>query len=287
MRGRGRPAILAAIVVAIVCLGAVTAVAWFNRYSILAKLFGPPEATLTEAYRDQPGGPAFDHSAFDALLAKHVDEDGWVDYEGLQADVDKLDRYIESLGQAPLEELGRDQKLALLINAYNAFTLKLLLEHYPISRILDIQSAQRWDAVRWNVGEETWSLNQIEHEQIRPMFREPRIHFALVCAAVGCPPLRNDAYLAERLEAQLQDQAEYVHRHKTWFDFDAEAGIVRLTQLYLWYRADFEQVRSDMLEYAARFSIELKEALDAGKKPRITWLEYDWNLNSQQNKSSR
>ena len=198
-----------------------------------------------------------------------------------------LERYLESLGRAPLDALGRSEKLALLINAYNGFTLKLILEYYPVSSIRDIPSSRRWDDVRWNVGGYTWSLYQIENEQIRPKFREPRIHFALVCAAVGCPPLRNEAYLAERIEEQLQSQSEYMHLHRTWFQFEANRGVVRLTPLYHWYRGDFRQVDGSVLQYAARFSPELQRALGSGNAPRLEWLEYNWKLNSKQNKTSR
>lgn len=280
-------AILKLILVVIALVGAVAAIAWLYRDTVLVRLFGPPVVTLTEAYQENPTGPRFDHSALDAVVARHVDEHGWVDYDGLQADVEQLERYIESLAQAPFDELGRSEKLALLINAYNAFTLKLILEHYPVSSIRDIPSSQRWDDVRWKVGGYTWSLYQIENEQIRPKFREPRIHFALVCAAVGCPPLRREAYVAERIEQQLQDQSEYVHRHETWFQFDADRGVVRLTPLYNWYRGDFRQVGDTALKYAASFSPELTRALASGKKPRLEWLEYDWTLNSKQNKTSR
>jgi hypothetical protein len=283
----GRQAAILVLAVATVLLAAVSILGWFYRHVILANLFGPPETTLTEAYEDRSAGPDFDHSAFDALLARYVDVDGWVDYEALQADVAALAGYVESVGQAPLEQLGRDARLALLLNAYNAFTLKLILEHYPISGIRDIPSAQRWDAVRWKVGGQTWSLNQIEHEQIRPKFREPRIHFVLVCAAVGCPPLRSEAFTAERLEAQLQEQAEYVHRHPTWFHFDPEANVVRLSQLYLWYEGDFEQVGGGVLKFAARFSPELEKAAASHMTPRIAWIEYDWSLNSKQNRKPR
>ena len=79
----------------------------------------------------------------------------------------------------------------LLINAYNAFTLRLILDYYPVRSIKDIRASKRWDDQRWRIGEAVFSLNQIEHEQIRPKFAEPRIHFALVCAAIGCPKLRN------------------------------------------------------------------------------------------------
>lgn len=253
----------------------------------LASLFGPPAVDMQEAYADQPSGPSVDHSAFDALLQSHVDQHGWVDYEGLQADELALDSYLASIAKAPFAELGRDQKLTLLINAYNAATLKLILEHYPIASIQDIPDSQRWDAVRWDIGGNVWSLNQIEHEQIRPKFTEPRVHFALVCAAIGCPPLRNEAFQADRLDQQLQQQAEYVHRHGTWFQYHSDKPELRLTKLYSWYGGDFEQAAGSVTAFAARYDSALQAALESGTAPAPQWLPYDWTLNSLSNQQPR
>jgi hypothetical protein len=178
-------------------------------------------------------------------------------------------------------EHGRDDKLALLINAYNAFTLKLILEHLPLESIRDIPDAQRWDAVRWAFGGTAYSLNQIEHRLIRPNFREPRVHFALVCAAVGCPPLRAEAYTAARLEAQLQDQAYRVHHGDRWFRYTAGSDEAEMTSLYEWYRGDFEQAAGTILDFAARFSPDLESEIEAGRRPRVRFLEYDWSLNDR------
>ena len=164
----------------------------------LSGLFGPPPVTMKETHQSAPDGPKMDHSAFDALLADYVDDGGLVDYEGLGGQADELNAYLDFLGQAPFAELDRDEKLALLINAYNAFTLRLMLDHPKVQSIQDIPAEQQWDDVRWNVAGETHSLKQIEHELIRPNFIEPRIHWAVVCAAIGCPPLRNEAYTAEK-----------------------------------------------------------------------------------------
>jgi len=275
------------VIVAFASLFAGCTVCWVNRHAILAYLFGPPQAVLTEVYDERPGGPVFDHSPLDGLLSRHVDAEGWIDYEGLLAETSVLDGYLDSIAGVPFELLGRSEKLALLINAYNAFTLKLILEHYPIGGIRNIPSARRWEAVRWNVGGVEWSLNQIEHEQIRPKFSEPRIHFALVCAAVGCPPMRSGAYSASHLEAQLHEQAEYVHRHRTWFELDAGAARARLTRLYLWYGDDFAQSDDSVLEFVARYSPGLRELLDAGATPEIEWIDYDWKLNGTQNRRPR
>lgn len=253
----------------------------------IGNLFGPPSVTLREAYEQKAGGTAFDHSLLDRLLRKHVDADGWVDYAGLAGDSDRLGGYIEVLGDAALDKMGRNEKLALLINAYNAFTLRLILDHWDDGKLVsinDIPDAKRWKHRRWNVGGHTWSLNDIEHKQIRPKFKEARIHFALVCAAVGCPKLRNEAYAADRLDAQLRDQTEYTHRHKRWFRFDAKRGEVYLTKLYDWYGGDFKQISGSVLGFAAEYSAELAEALESRRKPKIRWLKYDWKLNDKRNK---
>ncbi len=275
-----RGTIIAASLAVLVIAG--TACSYLNR-SRLKTMFGPPTVKLKEAYQEKPGGPAFDHSAYDELVKKYVSEGGWVDYQGLRGDAEKLDQYVSSLAGAPFDQMGRDEKLALLINAYNAFTLRLILDHYPLKSIKDIPSNKRWDDERWKIGGHTWSLNEIEHEQIRPKFKEPRVHFALVCAAIGCPPLRSEAYVRDRVNDQLEDQARYVHTHDRWFKFEPDKNVVHLTSLYKWYGSDFEQVAGSVLKFAARYSLELKQALDAGKEPKIEWLDYDWTLNSKEN----
>ena len=268
-----------------ICLATViltAAACVYLRPGTLQSLFGPPSVTPTETYADQPDGIAFDHSVLNALLKQYVDPDGWVDYAALVNDTAKLDRYIQHVGQAPFDQLGRDAKLALLINAYNAFTLRLILDYYPLRSIKDIPAAKRWDDRRWQVGNQTWSLNQIEHEQVRPHFKEPRIHFALVCAAVGCPPLRNEAYTADRLEEQLEAQSRYVHSHDRWFRYDADQNTLWLTSLYNWYGGDFEQAAGSIIDFAARYAPP-NQSIDNNARPAIRWLDYDWALNSREN----
>ena len=246
---------------------------------IMTGLFGPPKAELSEAYEKRSGGPTIDHSLFDVVVRTHVREGGWVDYAALHAAPADLDRYLDVLANAPVEELGRDERLALLINAYNAFTVRLILDHYPIDSIKSIPKGQRWDDVRWNLGGELVSLNQIEHERVRPKFAEPRIHFAMVCAAVGCPPLRMEAYSAERIEEQLEDQARYVHANDRWFRPEEGGARVGLTALYDWYGGDFEQIAGSVLDYVGRYVPEVAEALASGSDPKIRWIDYDWSLN--------
>ncbi len=258
---------------------------------LLAGWFGPPKVELQESFAGKPDGGAFDHSAFDALLKEHVDSDGWVDYSQLKADRDRLNVYIDAVGAANMEVLGRNERLAFLMNAYNAFTLKLIVEHYPLDSIKNIPDAERWDAVRWNLAGQTVSLNQIEHEYIRPNFKEPQIHFALVCAAIGCPPLRNEPFNGADLEQQLMEQADYVHRHQTWFGYEPGTGPLKLTQLYNWYGDDFVQVAGSVEEFAARYSRDLQNDLTSGLLTsgllKIQWLEYDWTLNDSAQRTKR
>lgn len=247
----------------------------------VTRWFGPPQVESEETYREVEGSAVFDHRVFERLLGAFVDGEGFVDYRGLATRAGELDAYIGSLGAANLDALGRDERLALLINAYNAFTLRLILDYYPTDSIRDIPGEERWDAVRWVLGSETYSLNQIEHELIRPNFREPRIHFALVCAAVGCPPLRTEAYTGERLEEQLESQTRFTHDSERWVVYRPDDDVVELTSLYDWYRGDFEQVAGSILDYVAIYREDLRLGLQAGLDIKVRFLDYDWSLNER------
>jgi hypothetical protein len=247
----------------------------------VTRWFGPPQVELEETYGAVEGGDVFDHSGFDQLLGDHVDGEGFVDYRRLAGRTSELDAYIASIGAANLDSLGRDERLALLINAYNAYTLRLILDYYPIDSIRDIPGEERWDAERWVLGGETVSLNQLEHEVIRPNFREPRIHFALVCAAIGCPPLRTEAYTGERLEEQLETQTRFTHASERWVVYRPDDDLIELTSLYDWYRGDFEQVAGSILDYVALYREDLRLGLQTGLDIKVRFLDYDWSLNER------
>ena len=270
-----------------VAIGALiaTGCAYMNQ-GALKGLFGPPPVVMSESYHKQTNGQTFNHHAFDQLLKQYVNDKGGVDYQGLQTQRKALQDYIAQIGTAAFNTMGRDEKLALLINSYNAFTLELILDHWDqgqLKSIKDIASAKRWNQVRWEVAGMTLSLSQIEHQQIRPHFIEPRIHFALVCAAVGCPPLRNEAYTGNLLQKQLTQQAEYVHAHARWYRLADDQKTIGLTQLYNWYGSDFKQFSGSILNFAAQFDPKLKHKIKSGNTPIIQWLDYDWTLNSQKN----
>ncbi|MCO5168737.1 MAG: VTT domain-containing protein [Planctomycetes bacterium] len=254
---------------------------------VVGRWFGPPQVSMEDVYAGEAGTATFDHGLLDGLLAAHVDaETLLVDYQGLRRDAATLDRYLERLAAADLGPLGRDERLALLLNAYNAFTLRLILDHYPVESIRDIPEDRRWKGRTWTLAGQPYTLDELEHEQIRPKFREPRIHFAVNCASIGCPPLRREAYVGARLEEQLEEQTRLVHADPRWFRYDPDRGELHLTRLYDWFEGDFSQVAGSALDFAARYSPALRRDLERGQRPRVRWLEYDWALNEQRRSGS-
>ncbi|MHC5025671.1 MAG: DUF547 domain-containing protein [Planctomycetota bacterium] len=240
-----------------------------------------PKTTSSEV-PGQAAPPAVDHAALDAVLRAHVDARGRVDYEAIARSSAELLGYTRSLADVRLESRPRDERLAILINAYNAFTLQLIVENWKGGTLESIRDLDDpWDQKRWRFGGKTVSLNHIEHEIIRKQFNEPRIHFALVCAAIGCPTLRAEAFVADRLEVQLDEQTRAVHQGRTWCRYDAAANTLFLTRLYDWYGSDFEKSAGSVLAFVARYVDGVRAALEEDRKPKIRWLDYDWALNKQ------
>lgn len=206
-----------------------------------------------------------------------------MNYKGLATERTKLKSYLSVLASnEPKSNWTSDQRLAYWINAYNAFTLDLILEHYPISSIKDIGASLKipfvntpWDIKFINIGEEKMDLNNIEHGIIRKQFDEPRIHFALVCAAISCPKLQNRAYVPERLDAQLTSAAKDFlstsSKNKIKSADDAE-----LSKLFNWYGGDFKK-QTSLIGYLNKYA---PTKLNEGAK--ISWKDYDWALNEQE-----
>ncbi|MEM6735190.1 MAG: DUF547 domain-containing protein [Bacteroidota bacterium] len=226
--------------------------------------------------------PGVSHTTFDALLQKHVDDKGLIDYKGLKADRSELKMYLSQLeSNPPQKDWTESEKLAYWINAYNAYTLELILSYYPVKSIKDIGSTIKipfvstaWDVKFINIGNETYDLNNIEHGIIRKEFDEPRIHFALVCAAISCPKLRKEAYLPETLDEQLTIAANEFLSNSQKNEFK-NAKSAKLSKLFNWYKGDFDNDGS-LIAYINKYA-PIKLAQDA----KIRWQEYDWSLNEQ------
>jgi hypothetical protein len=222
------------------------------------------------------GAQAFDHGGFDALLRAHV-RDGRVDYAAF-AGSRAFAGYRERLAAADPAGLADRERLAFWINAYNAWTIELIVAHDERRSIRNLD--EPWKQRRFRSSGRLYSLDQVEHEVIRREWREPRIHFALVCAAVGCPPLRAEAYTGAKLEAQLEDQARrFFIASPASNRVDVASGTLHLSPLLDWYADDFGG-RSALPGYLARYwpAGHERELLLSGRA-KIAFTEYDWTLN--------
>ena len=236
---------------------------------------------------------SFDHSAFDALLAKHVVE-GMVDYDAFKA-APQLEAYLESLARADLSGLPERERLALYINAYNAYTIHLINVKSErdsirnINKTLGLKLKGPWKEELAAVGGKTYALDTLEHEIIRKQFKEPRIHFALVCAAMSCPPLRSEAYTGARLDAQLDDQARaFLLRSPEKNRVDLKTGTLYVSKILDWYKEDFGTTDAAVARYVARFYPEgpEKQLLLSGRA-KLATTDYDWTLNSMEKARAR
>lgn len=222
------------------------------------------------------------NALFDSLLISYVDSIGLVDYKGLKVKEAVLDQYLLILRNAIPNDSSwdRQDKIAYWINLYNAYTLKLILNHYPIESIKDIGSSIQvpfvntpWDIKFIVLNGKKYDLNNIEHNILRK-FGEPRIHFAIVCASSSCPVLRNEAYTGEKLESQLESQAVNFlldPLRNRIFGTD-----VRISKIFQWFKGDFTQSGS-LVDFLNGY---LEKPIPASAN--VDFLPYDWGLNSQQ-----
>ena len=230
------------------------------------------------------------HELFTDVLRSHV-QDGVVNYGALCND-QRLNAYIEHLESTnPADFRDRAQRLAFWINAYNAFTLKIVCENYPIQSINDLHwgglyvglvlKTTVWDRKFIRIGGRRLSLNDIEHKIIRPVFGDPRIHFALVCAATSCPPLRAEAFEASKLDEQLDDQGRIFLSETAKNRFDLTSKTAHLSKILDWYGDDFGKNDAQLLTYIARFlPAEIsKQVLSNPAAWDIKHTDYDWGLN--------
>ena len=229
------------------------------------------------------------HRAFEAVLRRFVDSTGAVDYAGLAAQADSmLTPYLHQLATARPSTLDRDARLAFWINAYNAYTLKLIVEHYPVRNIWGItpgpaepKDNSPFALAVGPVADTVRTLDEIEHEIIRPRFDEPRIHFALVCAASSCPKLRREPYTGARLDAQLDDQARTFLHDPAKSRIPAGEDRIALSRILKWYGGDFGPT-TDALQRALApyFDGPVRHRL-ADADYAVTYRPYDWALNDR------
>jgi len=211
-----------------------------------------------------------DHAKWDALLRANVGSSGAVNYSGMKASKADLESYIKYLESfASRDSWSRNEKLAYWINLYNAATVRLIVQNYPVKSITDLSGGKPWDQNVVKVGTSSYSLNYIENKIIRPRFKDGRIHFAVNCAAKSCPPLLNKAWTSDNLQRYLEKQT------KSFINGSANtiaADKVEISKIFDWYKVDFKG--GDVIAFLNKYSDTPINA-DA----EIVYQEYDWALN--------
>ena len=227
-----------------------------------------------------------DFTPWNTLLQTYVDDRGRVDYaRWQQSDSAALDAWLGSLPNS-LDGLTAEESLALLINLYNGLTIQQVLRQYPIDSILPkLLGVPNWFSFwrffsrsLYQLNGKPTSLNGIEHGTLRPRFKEPRIHFALVCASGGCPILRNEAYWPDIVEAQLETDAHRFIHNPEKVRYDAEAGVLYCSQIFKWYGEDFLRVAASVPDYIGSY---LAPTPPLSALTKVEFLPYDWGLNQQ------
>lgn len=248
---------------------------------LIRTLLYPPESKPTEVYAGQTSGKKVDHAPLNAVLKRFVTEQGRVRYAALKASPEDLERYLRILTDLEFDALSRDEKLATLLNAYNAFTLKLILEYHPVKSIQDIPPSRRWKDPRWNLGGTVLSLDELEHELLRKRFVEPRMHFALSCASLGCPPLRPAAWMPETLATDLDAHTRKVHSLPAHCRLDEKANILFLSAVYDWFAGDFVAASGSVLAFVKPYLSAQVQSVVETRSPALSFLTWDWALNDQ------
>lgn len=221
------------------------------------------------------------HEIWNELLQKHVTEQGVVNYKGFQKDSAQFNEYLKILSTSHPNDSNwnENQRLAYWINAYNAFTVRIVMRNYPTPGIKEIKNGipfvnTVWDIKFIKIEDQIYDLNNIEHGIVRPRFEEPRIHFALNCASISCPRLRNEAFTPERLDEQLTDNARYFLSNPIKNKLGVERS--EISKIFQWYGGDFRKGENTVRKFIDKYS-DIKITADT----EIDHLKYDWRLNDK------
>jgi len=230
------------------------------------------EPKIEEPIKEEPKAPTkppFSHDTWDQLLRKNVSSSGKVNYKAFKANKAALEAYIKLLQDNPLQNSwSRSKKMAYWINAYNAFTVKLIVDNYPLSSITKLDGGKPWDKKWIKLGSKTYSLNNIENDILRPQYKDARIHFAVNCAAKSCPTLLNRAWTASNLESNFEKQAKAFINNASFNKIDEKN--IEVSKIFEWYAVDF----GDLIAYLNKYS-----STKIKSNAKINYMEYNWNLN--------
>lgn len=230
-----------------------------------------------ESFAGSPKAP--EHTIWNELLNKYVAENGLINYKGFISEKAKLESYLDVLSNtAPGDAWTENEKLAYWINAYNAFTVKLIVDNYPLESIKDLNPTISvptvntvWAKDWFQIGGKDFSLDRIEHKILRKDFEEPRIHFAVNCASISCPVLRAEAYTADKVDKQLDEQARIFLNDPTRNKITENK--LEVSKIFSWFGGDFKKGQT-LVEFIDQYT-----EVDIADKAKVRFMKYDWNLN--------
>ena len=281
------------------------------RFFILTGLFMAYSFFASQTLAAESEKQEFDYSDFGEALKINVDDAGMVNYRKLKAEPQKLRAFITELGNFDRKDFDKwddNEKIAFWLNAYNALTLKAIIDNYPIkssffkSRIYPKNSIRQiagvWDKINFKVMGQNLTLGHIEHKILRVKFDEPGVHMAMVCAAMGCPSLRNEPYTGDKLQEQLDDQTRRFLANPAKFKIARADDRIYLSPIFKWFAADFikkhgpkksigrhNKEESAVLNFIASYLDKAQKDYMLAGKFKIKYLKYDWSLNEQQTKN--
>lgn len=252
-----------------------------------APITGDISTVLADGIED--GSDRFDHSSWDELVQKHVRDDGRrFDYVGLKGDEKQFDAYLDALAAADLSSLSATEIQALFANAYNAYTIRTILDHVSADGAFDIDSIQDVPNVFGRevhkLGGFSLSLDNMEHNVLRPLFKDPRFHFAVNCASISCPPLPTRAFTGDKIDEQLDTVTRNALTNPDYVSIDG--GGLLVTKIMDWYGGDFVNPdytgsESTLQEFIAKYATdEVRELVAAqGDSVTVKFRDYEWGMN--------
>ncbi len=251
-----------------------------NRYKNIAPLTLAVISLLLGFFSPFPSHAAVDNSIYADLLGRFV-RDGRVNYRGFKSEQNRLDEYLNVLERIDPGSLPRQEQFAFYINVYNAWTIKLVLDGYPgVESIKNLgsffKSPWKKNIVRLHDG--LYTLNNIEHDILRPRFTDPRVHFAINCASLSCPPLQPEPYSGKKLDVQLDSAARsFINDSEMNF---LKGDTLNVSKIFKWFPEDFNNdVTGFFLQYA---DTTLQQGIrSAGERIKVRYLDYDWSLNGE------
>ena len=232
-----------------------------------------PEKTIKYVQKIKINSNLSIHNNYNLLLKKHVSNNGKVNYKGFKKDILNLQNYLNMLKLVDVNALPQNEKLAFWINVYNASTIDQVLRNYPCASIKDIEKGKVWDKpLPYTFGSKSISLNEIEHQKLIQQFNDPRIHFAINCAAVSCPKLSNIAFTAQNAHQLLNTQTILFINN---IDFNSfKNNKIMLSQIFNWYKTDFIKTDGSVLAFINKYTkIKINESAP------INYMDYNWGLN--------